>query len=41
VDHARETAKEILKTHRPEPLAEDLQIELARLVSEAEKNISH
>ena len=41
VDHAREKAKEILKTHMPEPLAADLERELAGLVAEAEKNIPH
>ena len=41
VDHAREKAKEILKTHQPEPLAEDLKRELKSLVAEAEKSIPH
>jgi trimethylamine--corrinoid protein Co-methyltransferase len=41
VDHAREKAREILKTHMPEPLAADLERELAGLVAEAEKNIPH
>ena len=38
-DHAREKAKEILKTHEVEPLAEDIRKELAAIVKEAEKNI--
>jgi trimethylamine--corrinoid protein Co-methyltransferase len=38
-DHAREKAKEILKTHEVEPLAEDIKKELAEIVKEAEKNI--
>jgi trimethylamine--corrinoid protein Co-methyltransferase len=41
VEHAREKAKEILKTHRPEPLAEDLKKELVALVADAEKNMPH
>jgi hypothetical protein len=41
VDHAREKAKEILKIHQPEPLANDLKKEIASLVSEAEKGIPH
>jgi trimethylamine--corrinoid protein Co-methyltransferase len=41
VEHAREKAKEILKTHEPGPLAEDLKKELVALVAEAEKNIPH
>ena len=41
VEHAREKAKEILKTHEPAPLAEDLKRELTGLVAEAEKNIPH
>ena len=41
VEHAREKAKEILKTHEPTPLAEDLKRELTGLVAEAEKNIPH
>jgi trimethylamine--corrinoid protein Co-methyltransferase len=41
VDHAKEKAKEILKTHKPEPLAADIDRDLARLVAEAEKNIPH
>ncbi len=41
VEHARDLAKEILKTHKPEPIAEDLRKELVGLVSEAERNIPH
>jgi trimethylamine--corrinoid protein Co-methyltransferase len=41
VDHAREMAKEILRTHQPEPLAEDLTRDLRALVTEAEKGIPH
>jgi len=41
VDHAREKAKEILKTHRPEPLPGDLSVQLRNIVAEAEKNIPH
>ncbi len=41
VEHAREKAKEILKTHQPAPLAADLEKELQALVAEAEKNIPH
>jgi len=41
VDHAREKAKEILKTHAPEPLADDLKKELRAIVEEGEKNIPH
>ena len=41
VEHAREKAKEILRTHRPEPLAMDLKKELAALVAEAERSIAH
>lgn len=41
VDHAREKAKEILKTHHPEPLSADLKKELQGIVTEAEKNIPH
>ena len=41
VDHAREKAKEILKTHQPEPLANDLKSDLVALVVEAEKSIPH
>ena len=38
-DHAREKAKDILKTHEVEPLDEDIRKELASIVKEAEKNI--
>jgi len=41
VDHAREKAKEILKTHQPAPLSGDLRKELVGIVAEAEKNIPH
>ena len=41
VEHAREKAKEILRTHRPEPLTMDLKKELAALVAEAERSIAH
>lgn len=41
VDHAREKAKEILRTHVPGPLAEDLRKDLRALVSEAEGAIPH
>jgi trimethylamine--corrinoid protein Co-methyltransferase len=41
VEHAREKAKEILKTHHPEPLAGDLKEELRGLVAEAEMGIPH
>jgi trimethylamine--corrinoid protein Co-methyltransferase len=41
VEHARDKAKEILKTHQPEPLAADLRRELVGLVAEAEKGIPH
>jgi hypothetical protein len=34
-------AKEILKTHTPEPLAADLKNELVSLVAEGERNIPH
>ncbi len=39
VEHARDKAKEILRTHSPEPLPADLKKKLEALVSEAEKNI--
>jgi len=41
VEHAREKAKEILRTHHPEPLPEDVRKELSRIVSEGEKNMPH
>ena len=41
VDHAREKAKEILKTHQPGPLPEDLKKDLKGIVAEAEKSIPH
>lgn len=41
VDHARDRAKEILKTHVPGPLAEDLKKDLREIVAEGEKNIPH
>lgn len=41
VDHAREKVKEILKTHQPAPLSDDLKKELQGLVAEAERNIPH
>ena len=41
VEHARDKAKEILRTHKPEPLAEDLKKELVGLVADAEKRIPH
>ena len=41
VEHAREKAKEILRTHKTEPLAADLKKELEGLVSEGEKNLPH
>lgn len=41
VEHAREKAREILRTHVPEPLPEDLRKELKALVSEAERAIPH
>ena len=41
VDHAREKAKEILKTHQPGKLQEDLRKELVGIVAEAEKSIPH
>ena len=39
VDHAKDKAKEILKTHTPEPLAADLKKELEQILTEAEANI--
>lgn len=39
VDHAREKAREILRTHQVEPLAPDLRKELHEMVKEAEKSI--
>jgi trimethylamine:corrinoid methyltransferase-like protein len=41
VDHARLKAKEILKTHHPAPLANDLRKDLEAMVAEAEKNLPH
>jgi trimethylamine--corrinoid protein Co-methyltransferase len=41
VDHAREKAKEILKTHQPAPLSADLKKELQGIVVEAETKIPH
>ena len=41
VDHAREKAKEILKTHQPGQLAGDLKKDLMRIVADAEKTIPH
>ncbi len=41
VDHARDRAKDILKTHVPGPLSEDLRKELRAIVSEAEGGIPH
>lgn len=41
VEHARDKAKEILKTHQPAPLSADLKKELQGIVAEAEKNIPH
>ncbi len=41
VEHARDKAKEILRTHTPEPLAADIKSELVSLVSEGEMNIPH
>ncbi|MEW5748791.1 MAG: trimethylamine methyltransferase family protein [Candidatus Thermoplasmatota archaeon] len=41
VDHARDKAKEILRTHVPGPIAEDLRKELEALVAEAEGAIPH
>jgi trimethylamine--corrinoid protein Co-methyltransferase len=41
VDHAREKAKEILKTHQPGPLAPDVKKELQGIIVEAERNIPH
>lgn len=41
VDHARDKAKEILRTHTPQPLSEDLRKDLKVLVAEAEGAIPH
>ncbi len=41
VEHAREKAKEILKTHKPNPIREDMRKELQSIVREAEKAIPH
>jgi trimethylamine--corrinoid protein Co-methyltransferase len=41
VDHAKDLAKEILKTHAPEPLPADLGKDLAALVKEGERDIPH
>ncbi len=41
VEHAREKAKEILRTHSPEPLPGDLRKNLSALVNEGEKTIPH
>ncbi len=41
VDHARDRAKEILRTHQPGALPEDLRKDLKSIVLEAEKNIPH
>ena len=41
VDHAREKAKEILRTHEVTPLPEDVKKELARIVREGEEKIPH
>ncbi len=41
VEHAREKAKEILRTHHPAPLAEDLRKDLAAIVAEADKALPH
>lgn len=41
LDHARDKAKEILKTHIPTPLDEDVRQELANIVKEGERNIPH
>ena len=41
VDHAREKAKEILRTHEVPPLPDDIKKELSAIVSDAEKNLSH
>ena len=39
VDAARRKAKEILETYRPEPLEEDVEREVDRLLREAEKDL--
>ena len=41
VDHARDKAKDILRTHNPAPLPDDLKKELEAMVAEAEKNLPH
>ena len=41
VDHAREKAKEILKTHLPNPLDKDVSKRLKDLIAEAETKIPH
>jgi len=41
VDHAREKAKEILKTHEVPPLPDDIKKELAAIVKDGEKNLPH
>lgn len=41
VEHAREKAREILRTHHPEPLDEDVKKDLARIVAEGERAIPH
>jgi trimethylamine--corrinoid protein Co-methyltransferase len=41
VDHARDKAREILRTHVPGPLAEDVGRDLRALVAEAEQAIPH
>jgi trimethylamine--corrinoid protein Co-methyltransferase len=41
VDHARDKAREILRTHVPGPLPEDLRKDLRTLVAEAEEAIPH
>jgi len=41
VDHARDKAREILKSHQPAELAADLKRDLGSIVSEAETKIPH
>ena len=41
VEHAKDKAKEILKTHTPEPLATDVKKDLVVLVAEGERSIPH
>jgi trimethylamine--corrinoid protein Co-methyltransferase len=41
VDHARERAREILKTHQADPLPDDVKKEFAAIIKEGEQKIPH